>query len=275
MVKWKPTIVPQTSKQGKSLDARSDVVTKKICTVTTPTKDDENLKNILGTGTKTNMVQMEKYQIEPTKTHKEKLVKNDISKYETKLAPDNNEEEGVAFNLIKSFTPMPIKAKEFQSKDKAHYIEVRPSTIYSLSSLSTPQTLVQNQLEIPTNLKLVTDVSQSWSAMQPTTYFDHEKMLRALDHFIKNEIFHKIVFILSPSFIAFSRESQSLCQVVCLHLNIPSHEQESFWMINARYVEKTLNQKRSDVSNAMKKSFLGKNKISIFIFFFILICIFV
>ena len=80
MVKWKPTIVLQTSKQGKSLDARSNDYTRKICTVATPINDDGKFKKTLDTGTKINMHPIEKYQIDPTKINKGKLIKTEISK---------------------------------------------------------------------------------------------------------------------------------------------------------------------------------------------------
>jgi len=47
---------------------------------------------------------------------------------------------------------------------------------------------------------------------------------------------------------------------MCNYLNIPSAEQDRFWMIYSKAVERALNQKKLDVSNALKKSFLGKPK---------------
>ena len=128
----------------------------------------------------------------------------------------------------------------------------------SISSLSTPHTVLTNQNKVPTVPKSVTDVSQNWTAMQPDTIFNHNRTIRILDQYVKNDLFHMIVFISSPALTAFSRNAQLLCQVVCNYLNISPNEHECFWMLYAKFVEQKLNQKRSDVSNAIKTTFKGK-----------------
>ena len=86
-----------------------------------------------------------------------------------------------------------------------------------------------------------------------------------LEHLVKTDLFHKIVFILSPTMIEFSSDTLSLCQYVCNNLGIPKRDQKQFWSNYSKHVEKKLNQKRADVSNAMKKTFKGNKNFAGFI----------
>ena len=129
------------------------------------------------------------------------------------------------------------------------------------SEMSIPQNAVLNSMELQTLSNTETNVSQNWASVQCETFFNHEKTVRLLDQYVKTELFHMIVFISSPALIAFSRDAQSLCQVVCNYLNIAEKVHECIWMIYARLVEQKLNHKRSDVSNAMKAMFKGKQHV--------------
>ena len=139
-------------------------------------------------------------------------------------------------------------------------LDVTPNTTMSMSSLSTPPSLVINTMQLPSIYRTIPDVSNSWSSTQADNLFSHKRTMRLLDSFVKTDIFHKIVFISNPSLIAFSTKAQSLCQFVCHHLSVPNNHQERFWSLYNKYVEKKLNQKRADVSNAIKKNFMGKFK---------------
>ena len=135
---------------------------------------------------------------------------------------------------------------------------IKPNAMQSVSDLSMVQSQLPNKVASTVVTKSVTDVSQKWSSTQPDTSHKYGTTMTALDMYVKKELFHMIVFILSPAVIAFSRDPQSLCQVVCNELNVAPNDQDSFWMVYAREVEYKLNQKRSDVSNAIKTTFQGK-----------------
>ncbi|HEY9298456.1 MAG TPA: hypothetical protein VIQ31_19285, partial [Phormidium sp.] len=136
-------------------------------------------------------------------------------------------------------------------------IDTSPSAALSVSSLSSPQSRVQNPMLIPTSYMSMVNVSQNWASAQPENIFNHERTMIMLDQLVKTDLFHKIVFISAPKLIEFSSDTFSLCQYVCNHLGIPSNDQRQFWRNYAKHVEKKLNQKRADVSNAMKKTFKG------------------
>jgi hypothetical protein len=164
-------------------------------------------------------------------------------------------------DFIKSFTATPGLINEPESEISTLTSEdVRPNVTHSRAGFSLPHSLIQNKLEVPNLLTTTNDVSQAWTTMQPSTIYDHEQTLRLLEGHVKSVIFHRIVFISSPAVIAYTKDPFSLCQIMCNYLNIPSAEQDRFWMIYSKAVERALNQKRLDVSNALKKSFLGKPK---------------
>ena len=144
--------------------------------------------------------------------------------------------------------------------NQAYEIVIKPNTTHLVSDLSTVQSQLPNKITSAFVSESVTDVSQSnkWLATQPNTSFKYGSTMKSLDVFVKTELFHMIVFILSPAVIGFSRDPQSLCQIVCNELNVAPNDQDSFWMMYAREVEYKLNQKRSDVSNAIKSTFQGK-----------------
>jgi hypothetical protein len=84
---------------------------------------------------------------------------------------------------------------------------------------------------------------------------EYEKMNSMVENYVKTELFHVLKFVSSPSLIQFSSAPKSLCQVVCKKFNVYQHNQETFWMMYSNLIEKKLNQKRSDISNLMKKAF--------------------
>ena len=168
---------------------------------------------------------------------------------------DNITTEHTTFQLVQTF-PLSFNSKYKKPKpvlsDRTD--DVRPNII---SSTNVDK---QSSLALPEVVNPIQNVSQSWSAIQAGTYQSHENTMRLLDNFVKTNIFHKIAFISHPSLVAFSKQPQSLCSIVCSYFNVPDKDQEKekFWSVYYKHVEKKLNQKRSDVSNAMKKIFKGK-----------------
>jgi hypothetical protein len=122
-------------------------------------------------------------------------------------------------------------------------IVIRPNATQSVSDLSTLQSFSSNKIMLPGVSNSVTDVSQKWSSTQPNTSFKYGTTMRALDMYVKTELFHMIVFISSPAIISFLTDPQSLCQIVCNELNVSPNDQDSFWMTYAREIEYKLNQK--------------------------------
>jgi len=137
-------------------------------------------------------------------------------------------------------------------------IEMGPIAMSSTSCKCQPSLFLQNRFAIPSTFKTVNDLNQHQRNIKSGTNFDHEKTLRLLDDYVKNVIFHKVVFILSPELVSYSIAPWSLCQIVCDYLNIPSTEQARFWTFYSKFIVRNVNWKRADVSNAMKKSYLGK-----------------
>jgi len=60
-------------------------------------------------------------------------------------------------------------------------LQVRVNEIVSLSSLSTPESLLANKMTLPTTVKPVVDESQNWALVQPDTFLNHQRISRFVD----------------------------------------------------------------------------------------------
>ena len=100
-------------------------------------------------------------------------------------------------------------------------------------------------------------MKHSWQTESSKRWLEFETIRATLENYVKNELFHNLKFISSPTLIHFSTQSKSLCQVVCKHMNVHPNGQEGFWLNYSSIIEEKISQKRSDVSNLMKKTFKG------------------
>jgi hypothetical protein len=237
MRKRKKEIIPQTSKRGKNIIAESDDKTNKLQVVITPVNGKEILDTSLS-GSKINNVVK---SITEDAERKEATKNKNIIKTTSDDIPESDQEK-LALDFIKSFTATPGLINEPESEISTLTSEdVRPNVTHSRAGFSLPHSLIQNKLEVPNLLTTTNDVSQAWTTMQPSTIYDHEQTLRLLEGHVKSVIFHRIVFISSPAVIAYTKDPFSLCQIMCNYLNIPSAEQDRFWMIYSKAVERALN----------------------------------
>lgn len=264
MPKKKSMIVPQTSNRGKKMKIDYD-------TKSTETSDNKNISNKNNTTAEsvpTSNIENEKLQEKQNSSPKTVTQK-------IKQEPNTTNSQAVttscagkaSFDMEQTY---PDSFKNRYTKPtpvlSSTEVEVKHNASVSMSSLSSPQSVVQSTNVIAKVNSVVTDASESWALQQPTMHFNHEQTLSALDTYVKKTMFHKISFISSPSVMAFKTE-ESVCKVICDYFNVPTNERERFWMIYAKFVERKLNQKRSNVSNGMKKSFLGMYKCSYLSFF--------
>lgn len=242
MGKKKPVPIPQSSNRGKKLKCNSDKETIKSTTEKTPSKND---KDSLTSDVVSNTLNLAKN-------------KNDVDKAD-KMDKTGIAEDHPLFELIQTFpASFGSKYKQPAAVLSNTEVELKPSASLSLSTLSSPSNIAKIPVVVPALLQPYQAVNDMWSATQPSPLFNHERMLLMLDKHVKSEMFHLISFISSPKEMAFTSDENSICQYLCNFFNVPHPERDHFWMIYAKHVEKKLNQKRSDVSNAMKKTFLGK-----------------
>ena len=248
MVKRRVTPSPKTAKRTKNSKNSTG------CSLNQPqSNSDMKKKEIVNTSTSQNPNIETQERINNNKAENEgSNISIKVEKSDTPITQKSSMPETTS-TLIQSFNSTGNKNTNFlKNKD----IEVSQNGAVSLSSLS-HQSGLQNEMHLPSVDRSATNVSHNWSSLQPDLFFNKERTTRNLDQFVKTYLFHMIVFISSPALVSFSRDAQSLCQIVCNELNIPLNDQEQFWMIYAKTVEQKLNKKRSDVSNAMKKTFKG------------------
>jgi len=125
----------------------------------------------------------------------------------------------------------------------------------------------QNELVVPEivsadvnslNISTLTKSYAMWPSTDSRFYLDQNKTVAMLEQYVRNKMFKKLKFISDPTMIAFSWEKASLCQTVCTKFKVARLEQTMFWSYYQNTINQKLNKKRSEVSNAMRKSFKGK-----------------
>jgi hypothetical protein len=126
-----------------------------------------------------------------------------------------------------------------------------------ISEFPTPQSLAVSENTFLPNL-IQSPTTHIWSTDDSKRHMEYETMKTMVENYVKTELFHVLAFVSSPSLMQFSSAPKSLCQVVCKKFNLHQHtHQETFWMRYSYLIAKKLNQKRSDISNVMKKAFKG------------------
>ena len=164
-----------------------------------------------------------------------------------------------------SYTIMDM-SKENQNKkylkiDKNAEIDLKQCESNTISLLTDP-TLVQStdNSVAPTS----SNGNTTWTNIQENTYMEKEATINDIDQFVKSHIFHKLKFISAPEMMDFSKNSQSIAQVVCSKFDVPKLYQTRFWSQYKKYATKFLNKKRADVSNALRNSFKGNTLLHIY-----------
>jgi hypothetical protein len=124
-------------------------------------------------------------------------------------------------------------------------INIRENAINTVSDLST----LQSQL----------NVDNYWPSIQEKVMAANDATVNMLERYVKNNLFHSLKFISTQEMIMFSKDSRSLCQVICMLFNTSKGYQMTFWGMNSKFIPKFLNKKCADVCNALKKQFQCKS----------------
>jgi hypothetical protein len=176
-----------------------------------------------------------------------------------KVSQNKTKSNNISPNEIKSVSKnMGVATKPNSYEGK----EIPASDMTQVSELATPQSLVVSENTFFQDLTQ-SPPTQSWSTDERKRHMEYDRMKAMVKGYVKTELFHVLKFVSSPSLIQFSSAPKSLCQVVCKKFNVSPHNQESFWNNYGNLIEKTLNRKRSDVSNLMKKAFKGMHEHSL------------
>ena len=137
------------------------------------------------------------------------------------------------------------------------------------TTIQTSKSNTVSDLSFPNSLQQTTDSSQfitnsfsfshqNWPNAESHAYLDHEKTLVQIEHFVRSFLFHRLKFISAPEMNSYSKDSKSLCQLICGGFKVKENEQHRFWSLYSKTVVQKLNKKRAEVSNAIWKLFKGK-----------------
>jgi hypothetical protein len=123
--------------------------------------------------------------------------------------------------------------------------------------------------DITTNVAPVTPAAQSVSTITntPGTQFnafriDEQSSLecyrQTMEHKLKGDVFRKLKFITNDAMMEFSMDPHSLCQYICLQMNITGPQQGPFWTSAKNTVKRMIEKQRTNATSGCKKSFKGK-----------------
>ena len=79
-----------------------------------------------------------------------------------------------------------------------------------------------------------------------------------LEKYIRGEFFDKCKFISVQKINNWSSDANAMCLKIARHLHVKEHKYEAFWALYAKSINRTLNNRRNDVSNLVQRSFIGK-----------------
>ena len=97
----------------------------------------------------------------------------------------------------------------------------------------------------------------NWTSHLEMVTLANDATINMLERYVKNTLFYRMKFISSPEMIMFSKDSRSLCQVVCSLFNAAGTYQMSFWSTYSKFIPRFLNKKHADVCNGLTKAVLG------------------
>lgn len=247
MARKRKANVPKTSVSGKqlennNLEVEKVVSSKQVEIALSPELKHGNLgdywkkktrkKNALDVAaTKTN-INRPPFDVETANLQANGVAKkNEQNITFTNIADDKNSE-----STHSQITPSPVASAE---------IHIKTQECNTISDLST----LQSQFHCGGN---------NWTSLHEKITMHNDATVNMLEHYVKNNLFHRLKFISSPEMVMFSRDSRSLCQHVCSLFQAIGAYQITFWNTNSIFIPRFLNKKQGDVCNALKKQFQSK-----------------
>lgn len=76
--------------------------------------------------------------------------------------------------------------------------------------------------------------------------------------YVRNELFSKLKFIMDARQLVFSESKDTICYQICRDIKVKESRAASWWEIYKNKIVQTLNNKRADVTAAMKRTFMSK-----------------
>ena len=109
-----------------------------------------------------------------------------------------------------------------------------------------------------TNLSELTTASQSWILCEKNhkTAVEQESDLQ---RFVKNTSFANLKMITNSEMMFCNPNEKSFCQLTCAKMHVAPDCKQKWWNSNVRVINKAINDRKSDVTQAMKKEFMGES----------------
>ena len=76
--------------------------------------------------------------------------------------------------------------------------------------------------------------------------------------YVRAELFPKLKFIMDPRQLVYSTAKTSICLQICKDMGLKDSRAAQWWELYKNKINSTLNQKRADVTSAIRRTFLSK-----------------
>jgi hypothetical protein len=82
---------------------------------------------------------------------------------------------------------------------------------------------------------------------------------QTMEYKLKSDVFRKLKFITNDAMMEFSVDPYSLCQYICIQMNITGHQQGAFWTSIKDTVKRMIEKQRTNATSGCKRAFIGKS----------------
>ena len=106
-------------------------------------------------------------------------------------------------------------------------------------------------------LSEITGASDSWALCERNAKTAVEQQAD-LQRFVKTEVFASLKMITNKHMLAFNTNPKTLCGWICLKMKVMKGHEQEWWEENKDNIRRALNNKKSDVCQAIKKAFFGE-----------------
>lgn len=101
-----------------------------------------------------------------------------------------------------------------------------------------------------------TAANTAWYAMERASKSSLE-LQQDLRQYVRNTLFPSCKMFTSAEQMSYTESSHSVCQFVCEGMHVVPQFRAVWWEMNKKFIQQTLNRRRTDVTGQLKTKFLG------------------
>jgi hypothetical protein len=154
---------------------------------------------------------------------------------------DNN--KGV---VVSTQVYLPVEKESLKAKEVASLSSISGNTPLTTNNASSSIQCISSSIQC----------TMKWNQFHQDKVVEERQNKKRIYCFVKDHLFKKVKFITcSQTAMLFSLQKHSICQRVCNGLNINAEDQQNYWSLYSRLVEKAIGSARNDAVAAVRNAF--------------------